>query len=252
LFLVVVGLTVSVYYGLKPRPVPKIKLSFFTSPQEMGQAVSQRLHLEIQNQEILFIGIDPNVPSHVAMLDGFLQSIKGSPLEYKSMVLETMLPAKNEIKEIFKRNVTANSESERKAGLVEEMDLKNELARLRQGLDQKPAGYRILVVAPSIYVTHILPENPMDHFKKEFKTAFVTLTWANFPLSREQEPDQFPACAVAEADREGTGALGCLIQNQARLSYRKSKKDGKYTGQLDQIGELEYLGLLTKDVYKQN
>jgi hypothetical protein len=245
-----VGISVSVYYGLRPKPVPKIKFSLFVTPEEMGQATTQRLRLEILNQEVLFLGLDPNLQSHVALVNGFLQSIKGSPLEYKSLVLEGQLPYKNELAEMFKKNVTANSESERKAGLVEEMDLKSELPRLVQGLQQKPSGYRILVIAPTIYVSHLLPMNLMDRLKTEHKLSYVSIVWADFPTSKEQEPSISPACVVADADREGAGALGCLIQSRARLNYRKNKKEGKYSGLLEQVGELEYLGLFTKEPFK--
>lgn len=242
------GLGASLYFGLKPRPVPKIKLSYLVSPEEMGHAIIQRLRLEVQNQEVLFFGIDPEVPSHRGVLNGFLESIRGTPLEYQTLVVESELPNVEEVIQIFRKNVGLSKEGEVKSRTFTKMEIKSELPRLVEGLQKRNATERVLIIAPSIYATHTLPGNPMDILRQHYHLNLVSFTLANFPLSRDQEPTQNPPC-VTDDDKTGTGPFGCLIQNQARLGYRKAKKEGKYTGQMDQVGQFEYLVLFTRDVF---
>ena len=55
----VMGIGTGVFFLISPKPIPKIKLSTFKSPEEVAQAIALRMNQEIKSQPVLLFGVDP-------------------------------------------------------------------------------------------------------------------------------------------------------------------------------------------------
>ncbi len=223
------GIGISVYFGIQPKPVPKISLSGFENPEEMGSSLFKRLRLEIQSMPIVFLGVSPEQKTHYEIWQELLLSANEPGWKYDLIVIEKNLP----YIEIFQKNP---------AFQVEAMDLKEDFERLAAGLKKAAAEKkRIAVLAPSIYITSILKGNIADRLKSELDIKGVSFSASTFPLSADQEKNMDIPCILNQADRTGVGQFGCFVVNSARPLYRKKKVVGKYPGAVNQIGAHEYL-----------
>lgn len=231
------GVTVSVYFGIQPKPVPKIDLSGFESPEEMGASIFKRLRLEMQSASVLFLGVMPDQKMHYQVWNELFQKANEPGWKYDLLVIEKNLPYRELIKE--KSGIT-----------VEEMDLKEDFARLAEGLKKaKEEKKRVAILAPSIYSTQILKTNLADRLKTEAGLKVVSFSATTFPINADQEKNMETPCVLNQEDRAGSGQLGCMILNVSRPMYRKKKTVGKYPGAVNQVGGQDYLVFFNSDKY---
>lgn len=233
--ILLVGIGVSVYFGIQPKAVPKITLSGFENPEEMGQAIFKRLRLEIQSASILFLGVIPEQKAHYQIWQQLLQESIQPGWKYDQIVIEKNLP--------YIELLTKNSAP------AELLDLKADFDRLAVGLKKAVAEKkRVVIIAPSIYISHLLKGNTVDRLQNEHNLKVVSFSSSTFPLSSDQEKNMDIPCVVNEQDHSGAGLLGCFIVKSSRITYRKKKVLGKYPGLVDQVGSQDYLVLFNPQV----
>lgn len=231
------GIGVSVYFGIQPKPVPKIDLSGFENPEEMGSSLFKRLRLEIQSMPIIFLGVIPEQKVHYQIWQEMLKTSSEPGWKYDLIVVEKNLPH---------LDILVQGSSSQ----VETMDLKEDLERLAAGLKKASTEKkRIAVIAPSIYISNLLKGNIADRLKNEFSIKAISFSTSTFPLNADQEKNMDIPCVLNQEDRSGAGQLGCFIVNSARTMYRKKKVIGKYPGAVNQIGSQEYLVIFNPEKY---
>jgi hypothetical protein len=224
--IVVAGLVVSIYFGLQPKSVPKIKSSLVADPERMGQAVAQRLWGEIKDAPIVFLGVDPDQPDDLRVWKGFLDSLPADE-KYALIVIDPALPGKN----IIPYN--------------EQIDIQKETERFKQGIHGALENkVRVAVIVPSIYSSQSIHDSPVNRLKAELSFLPMSLSIAQPTLQREEEASAPYPCATGSGDTVGLGSWGCLIRTKSRSLYHKNWEGGKYLGLMDQIGANDYLILL--------
>lgn len=231
------GIGVSVYFGIQPKPVPKITLSGFETPEEMGQSIFKRLRLEIQAANIVYFGVIPEKKAHYQIWQELLKVAKEPGLKYDLLIIEKNLPY---IEAVDKTTFSQ----------VEVMDLKDDFNRLAEGLKKaSEEKRRVALLAPSIYISTVLKGNIADRLKNEFAIKALSFSTSTFPLDADQEKNMDIPCILNEQDHSGAGQLGCFVAHSARPYYRKKKVVGKYPGAVNQIGAQEYLVIFNPDKY---
>lgn len=224
--LVTVGIAVTLYFGLQPRSVPKIKPSLVSSSERLGEAVAQRLWQEIKDANVIFLGVEPGKIEHLKLWKRFLETLP-SEQKYSQVLIEPGLQDKNII------------------SFTEEMDLQTDMERFKEGLKKASENkIRVAVIVPSIYSSQSIPDNPVHRLKQDPRFLPLSLSIAEPTLKREEEVDVTYPCSTGSADSIGLGSWGCLIQTKSRGLYRKKWEPGKYLGLMDQIGEMDYLVLI--------
>lgn len=220
------GIGISFYYGLQPKPIPKVKPSQVDSPERLGEAIGQRLWAELKDSPVIFLGVDPDQVDDLRVWKGLLAHLQ-SDMQYSTILIEPLLPQKALIP------------------YTEEVDMKADLQQLKLGIEQALAqGKRMAFVVPSIYSSQAIPDNPINRLKAVLPIKVMSLSVARPSLRREEEATaQFP-CATGGGDLRGLGSWGCLIQAKSRGLYLKKWTSGRYLGLVDQIGANDYLVLL--------
>ncbi|HPI41158.1 MAG TPA: hypothetical protein PLJ21_10165 [Pseudobdellovibrionaceae bacterium] len=237
------GLAGSIYFGLEPRPIPKIKLSGVASPMGFSDAVFQRLSEEFQNTNLFFVGVGPepeqqDLAQELIKKFASINSSKGVKL-----YLDPQLTFFDQYQNEFVQNF---------GSLFTNISSLSLLSQYTFLISPEALTEKIIVVAPNVFVSQILKESPLHKLKKEFlKTnqlpQIFTLSLGFLPNERTEENKVMPPCLVDQFDKQGTGALGCIILQSARPNYRKKKPDGLYLGLFNQIGENDYLLLYRKN-----
>lgn len=244
--LVVLGLAVSLYFSLQPRPIPKIRYSLFSSPKDMGQALTQRLRLEIKQAAVVFFGVDPLNPDQYQIVLGALEALRNEGEGLDFIVVDPNMPYKAQIPH------------------QEEIELKLELERFSEGIRAaKGLNQRVAVILPAIYATTLLEDSPVSRFLADEKladeklaheksahekglgerTLGLVFTISHFPTSQAEERDLIYPCVPNQEDRVGAANLGCMIVSKAKTLYRKKNVGPKRAGLVDQVGLSEYLVL---------
>ncbi|RYZ75345.1 MAG: hypothetical protein EOP06_32500 [Proteobacteria bacterium] len=174
---------------------------------------------------LVMLGVMPGRSYDLEVWKAFLAQSHVPGVQYQALVIDPELPG---AAEMFPSAV--------------KIDLKNELNRFIEGAKNAQAqGIRMAVIVPTIYATQILKDNPAFVIKTTSDLNPASFSIMGFPRNAEQEQKQTIPCVMGEGNRDGLGALGCVAQNKARLSYRKESDAAKYEGLMDLVGERDYL-----------
>jgi hypothetical protein len=219
------GIGFSVYFGVQPQSLPKITYSHFEHPAKLADAIILRMNQELKGYPLVLLGVMPGRPYDLEVWKAFLAQSSIREVQYQALVIDPDLPG---AKEMF-------------PGAVQ-IDLKKEMDRFIEGAkNARQQGLRMAVILPTIYASQIVKDNPATLLKETTDLAPVSFSLIGFPRTGDQERTQEIPCVMGPGDREGTGSLGCVTQNKARLAYRKKSDPGKYEGLMDLVGDRDYL-----------
>lgn len=224
--LVLSGVTTSIYFGLKPRPILIIGLSGFDSPKKLAQSIQLRMRQEIHEAPILLLGFQPERPGQIQAVLEFLRTNTEAGYAYDTQVIEENFPP--EIQALFPTAEKINAKEKIQ-----------DLAMALQSAHQQ--GRRVVVILPSMYTSQMLQQSVADQLKKKFQVPILSFSFVELIRSRENEKSVAIPCYVTEADPTGAGRLGCAILQQSRLHYRKKLSPGKNAALMDQRGSRDFL-----------
>lgn len=225
------GLTVMIYYGIQPRPIPKIKISKFESHTVLANSLILRLREEIKNSPVLFLGLDPDRPEHFEIWKEFLKQNQEPGMAYDVVVLEQELTT-----DLFPE--------------AQKVPTKDGFTLFFSGVTEALThGHRVAVLVPLAYSVQMVPQNVVFHFNSHpnVMVPATSLSLTNFPRTREQEKEMSLRCIVEGVDQTGLGPFGCLVVQTARANYRKRFEAGDGVGMVHQIGQRDYLVFYTKE-----
>ncbi len=227
----ILGIYFAMNFSITPKSIPKIKFSQVETAEELGQAVFERLRSEIKQAPVVLLGVTPNHIEDLELWKGFLAANQEPGSKYDVIIVEPMLP--------FVELIPSNMR----------IDVKDEMVRFVEGIKKaQEQGLRVAAIVPSIYSTQLLKANPAKRLKEEHQLDFTSFSVTKFPVTRQQEEAFEPPCAVGEEqDHTGTGALGCMIRDIARKTYRKKFEDNKMSGLMEQTGAKDYIILLNRN-----
>lgn len=232
-FLILIGLSVTVYFVIQPRPVPKISWSHFSDSREFAQAVSHRLRLEIRDSRLLFLGVDPEVQEHYLVWKEFLIQQKTEGQAIDVLGIDPYLP--------FKSLWTASLGEV--VGEILEIDFNQEMERAFGGIEESlKSQKRVAFLVPSLFSSQLLKISPASR-AKERGLSPMSFSLSLFPRKREDEKNLSFPCLSENRDIQGTRDLGCMILQKSRTLYRKKSIPGKWPGVVDQVGVKDYLAL---------
>lgn len=221
-----IGVTVSIYFSTQPKPIAKISFSHFVDSQEIAWALNQRLRLEIEQTDLLYLGVDPQKLNHMEIWKSFLENLKKEGHGFDIVIVDPHLNHKATL------------------AYQEEIDLQQEQARFVEGIGKaKNLHQRVAVVMPNLFTTYLIEQSPASLILKENQIRGLAFTLTGFPRNRNEERVMPYPCVTEQEDRQGTRNLGCMILSQARLVYRKKHVEGKRAGMAMQVGLSEYLVL---------
>ncbi len=233
---VVLGVSVALFFGAKPRSLPKISFSHFESPEDFGANIYKRLRLEINSHHLLFLGVQPQEIAHLLIWKGFLASLETSN-KFNLVIADKSL---GEIKEIeINETVSLQENPEEIAEYLKKIILSSK---------------KIIILAPTSYLSYLIRNNFQSFLREAVygsSEKIFDVNWLTFSLSRfankgEEEKSIPFSCNTSPHDIDGSSELGCLILTKSKVNYRKKRISNKYPGMLDQIGSKEYLALFAE------
>lgn len=227
IFLIVASL------GQAQRTVPKIKLSYFKDFNEFSKAITQRLNLEIKQQNHFIIGIEPEKENHLEFIKNFKIELEKTIGQFDEVYVDIELKLSDEVKQYLNAKnmlaVKADWESVGKL-LVEQKEKK------------------VLIVTASIYSTNLIQQNSYNKIKTQFQINPITFSMAYFPVTSEDERNSLFPCLAD--DNSGAKDWGCATTNKARTVRRRINMDKLNstprltTGLMDLTGENNYMILI--------
>ena len=230
------GLTATIYFGLQPRPVPKIQISKFQSDLELANSLVMRLNEEIKDSRVIFLGVQPERPDQLKVWQAFLKQSLPPEMQYSVVVLDQYLP-----------NPELFPEAER-------FDTKEQAQALFSGIQQAlQSGKRVAVIVPNIYSVQKVAGNLVNRLSEllqpENKPEILptSLSLADFPRDRSEERSMVQPCVVEGVDETGYGPWGCMVLQAARANYRKRFEKGQWIGLVNLIGLRDYMVLYTQE-----
>jgi hypothetical protein len=224
------GIGMTVYFGIRPRPVQKITLSEFQSPTVVANSILLRLREEIQQAPILLLGYDPNQPVQLDVWKEFIARSQEGGMKFDHVVVDQNLKIQNEF--------PGSEQTDTQEGL-------DQIIPILQGLQSK--GQRVALIVPVVYSSQLIVGNLASQLKKRGQLKVTSITLTDFPRNRIAEKTMQYPCSVDEVDDTGLGRLGCMIALESRANYRRHLTHGALVGLLDQVGLTDYLFLLTKE-----
>lgn len=236
IYAVLIGLLTIISIGwviqltIEGKPVAKIKLSEFETPKNLSDAVKMRLRQEIKDHPIVFLGVDPEEPSHLEVWKHFINEMDEPGWKFDELLIEQGLSLKEPWRSGEKM-----------------IDVKeNEMALKTAWNDPSYKEKRIVVVVPNIYSSQLIKDNPVQRLKLNPNEGRI-LSLSIVPLGQnanEVEINRLP-CVAEGADYTGQSPLGCMIRKKARF-VKKPFHNKSYLGAVEQVGLHDYLVYLRK------
>ena len=227
-----VGLVSVIYWGVQPRPLPKIKLSLFQTTNVVANSILISLRPELQEHSLVIWGIEPGQADLTRVLLDFVNLNQEPTTAFQGYVvdqeLENMIP---ELRTIPGDRIETLKEPDRLLAAFQQLE-KNHT--------------RALFIMPAAYAATFLPGSPGQKLREQ-GFPFVTILMHSFPRRREDEKKLSTPCDVADHDMSGTGGLGCEILSLARLNYRKHFKSNDLIGLMSQVSQNDFLFLLARE-----
>ena len=217
------GLSVVLYFGIQPRPVEQISISVFSGPTQIAESLIFRLRQQLINQNILFLGIDPEQELHRQVVSEFLKANNDPQTKFSKVIID--------------KGIQISS-----AENVLTLNLNEEQQQVLQILQEAQAtNQRVLVILLHVNASQKIPGSLAEIITQQAHVAANSILFVTVPRSRDHESDLSIPCNTANADESGTGRLGCLILQKARSLYRKRFPAGKLVGYLDQMGAKDFV-----------
>jgi hypothetical protein len=219
ILVLVAGLGFSIYFGVKPRPIPKIKLSAIESPEILANAVANRMSEEFKATKIYAFGFQPEMPHHLDVIKHW----------YDLKIADVwIVESKLQVKPEFISGISLDSH-EQYQQIVEV--IKKALAENK----------KVALVLPNIFSSQQVDNNLVSSLIKNEKIEVTSFSLVELIRNREDEKSAWIKCSVTPVDQTGYGHLGCSILQQARNLYRKKTDPNKKSAYMDQRGAFDYL-----------
>jgi len=228
---IIIGLLTIVSLGwviqltLEGKPIAKISLSEFERPQSLSEAVKMRLRQEIKDHAIIFLGVDPDEPTHLEVWKNFINEMIEPGWKFDEILVEKGLSYKEPW------NLGEH--------LIDVRE--NELSLKASWNEVSNKEKRVVVVVPSVFSSQLIKDNPVQRLKvNPNEGRFLSLSLV--PLgenTNEPEVSRIP-CAAEGSDYTGQSPLGCMIRKKA-MFWKKPFKNKKYLGIVEQVGLHDYL-----------
>ncbi|MGE0631085.1 MAG: hypothetical protein AB7O96_01665 [Pseudobdellovibrionaceae bacterium] len=237
-FVLAAGIFLAVYWGLTPKPVPKIKLSQFISSEEVASSVLLRLRNEIKDAPVLFLGIWPEEPLSFEVWSSIVSQIQtkeeNEGLKYDAIIIDP------QIIEMSPTTVWPEHET---------ASLMNHYEQITQGLKAaKDGNKRLIFIVPSTHSSQIIQNSPIDRLKDELKIQVTSFSIAPFVLSAAELKNSPVPCKGNIDEKVGTSAFGCAISYVSQLNRNKAVKlsQDKITGLMSQFALKDYMLFLRR------
>ncbi len=222
---VLAGFIYILQIGLQEKTISKIKWSHFNDSREVAESIANRLRQETKDHQVIMFGVDPGNLNHLKIVKSWLEFNKSPGWNIDLIYIE---PALSGGKEMFPQATPID---------IREFEDKT-VGLLNDFFESKK---RILIIAPHIYVSQFIKENPVSRILKKLKPAQSQLVMgiSLIPILSESSL----TCVSAGVDYTGQSPLGCLAQEKS-FFYQKKKFEKNMSGALDQYGLNDYLFFL--------
>lgn len=219
--------------GQSEKTVPKIKLSYFKSNQEVAESIDRILQQEIQKEKYFWFGVEPGFPNQLAIFKELKNIIEKNNGPFDIIYVDRELKLNSEELQLFDKAISR--------GIKE--DWGNVAKDIKNNADKK-----ILVITASVYTTSFLIENPIHKIKTQSGINPMTFSMAYFAVAPEEERKNVFRCVTD--DKEGIAAWGCVVVNKARSQRRRvdmkkiTEPLSLMAGLMDLTGEKDYMILV--------
>lgn len=227
--LLLISIVLLVQFGIRPRPVPKIKLSGFESTTHIAQALRYRLHEEIKVSQFIILGVNAETPEHFEIWKNFLLSLDAD-LKYESLLIESELPDHLGLSGV------------QKLKMIDDFD--DIVAALRTAMQSHT---RVAILVPTVYSSMLVKNNFAHRLQEDLLMPIMTISLNEFARKRDEEANLKPPCIGEGVDETGTGPLGCMILTTSRNNYRTASEGKAFDGLVNQVGLYDYLVLIKKN-----
>lgn len=237
--LIVVFVSVGIFIHLikedRPATLPTLELNFYDESDSVAEAIGNKLEVDFKSNKFYWIGLEPDKIEYLDLLDVLLKKLK-TYHSFHKIIVDGELNLKSDQLNDF--------------GFTDVVFVKENLYELGEKLQQlESSDQSYILISASIYTNSLLKKNPIHILKEKYKLKPVTLSFAYFPLTAQDERNMTFACRTE--DQTGTTDWGCVVVNRARFARRKISETNlkSWVGLVDSTTENDYI-LLFKKIQK--
>ncbi|MCM2282286.1 MAG: hypothetical protein NDI61_10625 [Bdellovibrionaceae bacterium] len=225
-FILLVGIALVLRFGVGPRPIGMIKPSFFDHPQEIGAVTYRRLYDPLGRQNLVAVGVSPDIPEHRAVVEGFLLTAAAEKRPIEVVFQEEQLPP---IAVPPGTQVVTFRFNDREDVIAE---------RIREFTS---AGKRVLLYSANILTSHLVKGNTIHRFEQAWGQPVYSISMVGISVRRDHQVKLDPPCVGSERDGQGTASLGCAAMAKGRTLFRKKLDNSRLIALMDQHGVADFV-----------
>lgn len=218
------GIYFSIRYGLRPKPIPLMKPTHFSSLEEVGVVTFRRMFQPIRSEKVLVLGYEPKKPESILVWQGLIKAARESGVKIQGVYYlgEEKLPS------YFDRFSVRNFDVNQIESLQQELIR----SRRRNGI--------FVFIVPRNEATHLRA----DSFTKRLEASALgpVLSISQLPLVLDTEQQEELAAACRElGETNDESRLQCIMFKYAKAQWRRKIDPEHIQGAIERYGLKEYL-----------
>lgn len=228
--LVALGVSTSVYftirYGLRPKPIPVLNPTEFSTLDEVGTAMYKRLRQNIRAERVLLLGSGQDIKDSLLIWSGLMRAAVADreKLIVFSRLADPGFPAD------LKTEMFVFEDAMLQDGrFVDEVKKRIKMRQL------------VVILAHTKETTHLVDGSLSRQLEKAVRHPVLSLSTLKLAIDKDGLDSLQPQCLDASEDPDGVRRLGCAAVKVARKFAKKKLSPDKMWAVAERHGLKEYL-----------
>lgn len=218
------GIYFSIRYGLRPKPIPLMKPTHFSSLEEVGVVTFRRMFQPIRSEKVMVLGYEPSRQDSILVWQGLVKAARESGLN----IQKVYYMGEEELPSYFKRFKVEPLN----LGQIESLQKELIRSRRRNGI--------FVFIVPRDEATHLMKNS----FTKRLEASSLgpVLSISQLPLVLDPEKQEELSGACTELGKTSDQKrLQCITFKYAKSQWRRKIDPELIQGAIERYGLKEYL-----------
>lgn len=214
----------SIRYGLRPKPIPIMKPTSFSSLEEMGVVTYRRLRQQIRSEKVLVLGVELSDPEGQNLWVGLMKAAVADKVTIQDVFVDSRIESSIFFQGFKTTSFVADAPQDLKDTLIK--------GRRRNGL--------VIVLASNQDSSHLRKDSLTKILEKSPLGPIMSLSQMPLILNKEILEEKSESCADLDMS-DFLSRSECVVYRFSKQHLRRKLSPEKLYGGVERYGLKEYL-----------
>lgn len=217
----------TIRYGLRPKPIPIINPSVFSTPEEIGKATYHALRSAIRAEKVVVFGSTSLIPQYPQVWDGLVRAALDDHVRIDVVFARSDLGLPPSAVGLHLQQVSPESLSTSEF--------------LKDVTSAYHRGQLALLYLMNLESSHLMKDSVTRKLQELPNSPIVAISMLPFGVRSEDVDQMNTQCLDPRDQDDGEQRLACAVARISRRYLRKKLPQDKWVGAVESHGLKEYL-----------